>query len=60
MLASILSLIIGVLLTFGVLAYAMQYDMNSTVTAIWFIAVLTLASWYIADFFTPYIIKILP
>ena len=60
MLASVLAIMIGILLTFGVFAYATQYDTNSTAIAIWFIAVLILASWYIADFLTPYITKILP
>jgi hypothetical protein len=60
MLASVLALMIGILFTFGVLAYASQYDTNNTVMAIWFITVLILASWYIADFLTPYISKILP
>ena len=60
MLASFLALTIGVLFTFGILAYATQYDTNDTVMIIWFITVLVLASWYIADFLTPYITKILP
>lgn len=60
MLASFLALMIGILFTFGVLTYASQYDTNNTVMAIWFITVLILASWYIADFLTPYISKILP
>ena len=60
MLASVLALMIGILFTFGVLAYASQYDTNNTVMAIWFITVLILASWHIADFLTPYITKILP
>ena len=60
MLASVLAIMIGILFTFGVLAYASQYDTNNTVMAIWFITVLILASWYIADFLTPYITKILP
>ena len=60
MLASVLALMIGILFTFGVLAYASQYDTNNTVMAIWFITALILASWYIADFLTPYISKILP
>ena len=60
MLASVLALIIGVLFTFGILAYATQYDTNDTVMTIWFITILILASWYIADFLTPYISKILP
>lgn len=60
MLASVLAIMIGILFTFGVLAYASQYDTNNTVMAIWFITVLILASWYIADFLTPYISKILP
>lgn len=60
MLASVLALMIGILFIFGVLAYASQYDTNNTVMAIWFITVLILASWYIADFLTPYISKILP
>ena len=60
MLASILALIIGVLFTFGILAYVTQYDTNDTVMTIWFIIMLILASWHIADFLTPYITKILP
>ena len=60
MFASVLALMIGILFTFSVLAYASQYDTNNTVMAIWFITVLILASWYIADFLTPYISKILP
>ena len=60
MLASVLAIMIGILFTFGVLAYASQYDTNNTVMAIWFITILILASWYIADFLTPYISKILP
>jgi len=60
MLASVLALMIGILFTFGVLAYASQYDTNNTVMAIWFITVLMLASWHIADFLTPYISIILP
>ena len=60
MLASVLALMIGILLTFGVLAYATQYDTNDTFMAIWFIIVLVLASWHIAYFLTPYITKILP
>ena len=60
MLASILALIIGVLFTFGVLAYASQYTINDTVITIWFVTILVLASWYIADFLAPYISKILP
>lgn len=51
---------IGILLTFGVFAYATQYDTNSTAIAIWFVIVLILASWNIANFLTPYITKILP
>lgn len=60
MLASVLALIISVLFTFGIFAYATQYDTNNTVMVIWFIIMLILASWYIADFLTPYITKILP
>lgn len=60
MFASVLALIIGVLFTFGILAYATQYDTNDTFMLIWFIIMLVLASWYIADFLTPYITKILP
>ena len=60
MLASVLALIIGVLFTFGIFAYATQYDTNDTVMIIWFITILALASWRIADFLTPYITKILP
>ena len=60
MLASVLALIIGVLFTFGILAYAIQYNTNATVMTIWFITILVLASWHIADFLTPYITKILP
>ena len=60
MLASVLALIIGILFTFGILAYATQYDTNDTFMLIWFIIMLILASWYIADFLTPYISKILP
>ena len=60
MLASILALMVGVLFTFGVFAYTTQYDTNSTAIAIWFVIVLILASWHIADFLTPYITKILP
>ena len=60
MLASVLALMIGILFTFGVFAYATQYDTNNTVMTIWFIIMLILASWYIANFLTPYITKILP
>ena len=60
MFASVLALIIGVLFTFGILAYATQYATNDTVMIIWFITILVLASWHIADFLTPYISKILP
>ena len=60
MLASFLALMVGILFTFCVFAYATQYDTNSTAIAIWFVTVLILASWYIADFLTPYITKILP
>ena len=59
MLASFLALTIGVLFTFGILAYDTQYNTNDTVMAIWLIIMLVLASWYIADFLTPYITKIL-
>lgn len=60
MFASVLALIIGILFTFGVLVYASQYNINDTVIAIWFVTILFLASWYIADFLAPYISKILP
>ena len=60
MLASVLALMIGILFTFGVFAYATQYDTNSTAIAIWFAIMLILAYWHIADFLTPYITKILP
>ena len=60
MLASVLALIIGILFTFGILAYATQYDTNDTFMLIWSIIMLVLASWHIADFLTPYISKILP
>ena len=59
MLASVLALMVGILFTFGVFAYATQYDTNSTAIAIWFTIMLILASWHIADFLTPYISKIL-
>ena len=59
MLASFLALTISVLFTFGILAHATQYDTNDTFMFIWFIIMLVLASWYIADFLTPYITKIL-
>ena len=60
MLASVLALIIGVLFTFGIFAYTRQYDTDDPVMVIWFITILALASWPIADFLTPYISKILP
>ena len=60
MLALVLALIIGVLFTFGIFAYATQYDINDTFMIIWFITVLVLASWHVADLLTPYISKILP
>ena len=60
MLASLLAIIIGVLFTFGIFSYATQYGTNDTVVIIWFVIVLILASWRIADFLTPYISKILP
>ena len=60
MLASVLALIIGILLTFGILAYATQYTTNENFMTIWFIVSLVLASWQIADKLTPYITKLLP
>ena len=60
MLASFLAITIGIFFTFGILAYATQYATNDTFMLIWFITMLVLASWYIADFLTPYITKILP
>lgn len=60
MFASFLALTIGIALTFGILMYAIQYTANDTFMAVWFIIVLILASWQIADKLTPYITKILP
>ena len=60
MFASILAMIIAVFLTFGVIAFYIQYTLPQNVIIIWFILLLILASWQIADFLTPYITKILP
>ena len=60
MFASFLALTIGIALTIGVLMYAVQYTANETFMTVWFILVLILASWQIADKLTPYITKILP
>lgn len=60
MFASVLALVIGVFLTFGVLAFYVQYSLPENVMLIWFIAMIILAAWQIADFLTPYITKILP
>ena len=60
MFASFLALIIGVALTFGIFMYAAQYPINMNFMMIWFIIILVLASWQIADKLTPYITKLLP
>lgn len=60
MFASLLAFTIGIALTFGILMYAIQYTANGTFMTVWFIIVLILASWQIADKLTPYITKILP
>ena len=60
MFASFLAVIIGAALTFGILMYATQYTTDETFMAIWFIIILVLASWHIADKLTPYITKLLP
>ena len=60
MFASFLALTIGIALTFGILMYATQYPTNMNFMMIWFIIVLILASWQIADKLTPYVTKLLP
>ena len=60
MFASFLALIIGIALTFGIFMFAIQYTANETFMTVWFITVLILASWQIADKLIPYITKILP
>ena len=60
MFASFLAPTIGIALTLGIFMYAIQYTANDTFMAVWFIIVLILASWQIADKLTPYLTKILP
>ena len=60
MFASFLALTIGVIPTFGIFMYATQYDTNENFMTIWFIIMIILASWQIADKLTPYIAKLLP
>ena len=60
MFASFLAVIIGLALTFGIFMYATQYPINMNFMMIWFIIILVLASWQIADKLTPYITKLLP
>ena len=60
MFASFLAAIIGAALTVGILMYATQYTTDKTFMTIWFIIILVLASWPIADKLTPYITKLLP
>ena len=60
MFAAFLALTIGITLTFGIFMYATQYDTNENFMAIWFIIMIILASWQIADKLTPYFTKLLP
>ena len=60
MFASFLAITIGIVLTFGILMFAIQYTTNETFMTVWFITVLILASWQIADKLIPLITKILP
>ena len=59
MFATFLAFLVGTIFTFGVFMYFAQYPTNGTFMAIWFVFVLVLASYQIADFLTPYITKIL-
>ena len=60
MFASFLALTIGMIFTFGIFMYATQYDTNAHFMFVWFIIMIILASWQIADKLTPYITKLLP
>lgn len=60
MFTSILAMLIAVCFTFGTFAYFVQYTLPENIMALWFVVMLSLASWQITNFLTPYITKILP